>query len=109
MARPAKKRDFRKIVVDNTPYQWRFDGVLTVYSDSNSSNRGQKLIVDWGWVDWCEPEYRNAAAFDPHVVTPAFVRSAIQYALSIGWHPATLGQPFLITHAQGEFQPPRAT
>ena len=109
MARPTKKREFRRIVVDDSPFQWCFDGVLTVYADSNTSRRGQKLIIDWGWVDWCEPEYQNTRPFDPHVVTPAFVRSAIQYALTAGWIPAVAGQPFVIAYADGEFAPRGAT
>lgn len=110
MALPTKKRDFRPIVVDNVKYQWRFNGVLTVFADSPSSKRGQKLIADWGWMDWLEPEYKDAVPFDPHVVTPSFVRSAIQYAVSVGWQPSEPGVAFHISYAENQFQTtPKAT
>ncbi len=104
MSRPAKKRDFRRIVVDAATYQWRFDRELTVVADLDSGNRGQRLNVTFGWVDWCEPEYQKAKPFAPHVVTPAFVRSAIQYALTVGWRPQQTGQPFIVTHREGVFE-----
>lgn len=109
MARPEKTRGFRRIIVDSIAYQWRFDGVLTVYADADSGDRGQKLVVDWGWIDWCEPEYQNRPPFGPRVVKPSFVRSAIQYAFSAGWVPEAAGQPFVIAYADGEFAPERAT
>ncbi|QDU42647.1 hypothetical protein Mal52_11140 [Symmachiella dynata] len=110
MARPAKKRRFRSIVVDDVKYQWQFEGVLVVYSDSESSRRGQALVADWGWVDWLEPEYRDALPFDPHIVTPSFVRSAIQFAVTAGWQSHESGIPFRITYRQDQFElAPEAT
>ncbi len=104
MARPKKKRGFRPIVVDDLTYQWQFDGVLTVYGDNEKSSRGQALVVSWGWVDWLEPEYQYAISFDPHIVTPSFVRPAIQFALTAGWRPYASGKPFRITCRQGQFE-----
>ena len=66
MARPKKKRDFRKIVVDQYSYQWRFhhgssNGLLEVFADDQSTARGQRLTAKWGWEDWLEPEFAAPA------------------------------------------------
>lgn len=108
MARPKKKREFRKIVVDQHSYQWRFnygrsDGLLEILADDHSSARGQRLTVEWGWVDWFEPEYQSAPPFDPHIVTPRFVQMAIQFAVNAGWQPRAAGADFALTYKGNEF------
>lgn len=103
MAHPRNRRGFRPIVVDEVSYCWRFDEVLHVVLDSESSDPGQRLVVDWGWVDWLEPGYRDLPTAEPQVVTPKFVALAIRAGLASGWEPTERGQEFRLRLANGEF------
>lgn len=85
MSLPQKKRGFRKIVVDGREFSWRFKRKIQICPASNKDN---KLVVDFGWYDgWL---YLNDRAntppdYEPKVVTPEFVRKAIEFALAQGW------------------------
>ena len=108
MARPQKKRSFRKIVVDDQSFQWRFNsgkmqGVLEIVAADPSHSQGQRLMIDWGWVDWFEPDYKTVESFAPHIVTPQFVQLAIQRALSLGWHPFSPGADLMLTYNGNDF------
>jgi hypothetical protein len=85
MAVPQKKRGFRKIVVNGQAFNWRLKTQIEVRPVGCRDNR---LEVDFGFYDiwlyfghmWDAPP-----AFEPAVVTPAFVSSAIQFALANNW------------------------
>lgn len=85
MAVPQKKRGFRKLVIANQTFNWRFNSLAEVCPAACNDN---KLMVDIGWLDpWL---YRNDPSTvpinnDPKIVTPFFVRQAIDFALSQHW------------------------
>ena len=108
MPRPKKKRDYRKIVVDDRAFQWRFnygkqEGLLEVLADRDSSRRGQRLIVEWAWIDWFNEENRVETTCEPRVVSPGFVAAAIRNALKLGWRPSTDAKGFVVSYTHGEF------
>lgn len=103
MGRPSKKRGFSPIVIGESRFQWRFDGKLHVLADADTSSRGQRLVVDWGWTDWCEPEYQSHKVRGPDTVTPSFVRTAIEFALHSGWTPNAPASNLVLDLTDGVF------
>ncbi len=103
MARPAKKRRFSPITIGPDKFRWRFDGKLHVLAEADTSRRGQRLVVDWGWIDWCEPDHRSDETRGPNTVTPSFVRSAIEFALLSGWTPNDSAADLNINYSGGVF------
>ena len=85
MSLPQKKRGFRKIVLDGKVFNWRFNAQIEVCPASCKANR---LIVDFGWVDpflYMNEPLPSAPDHDPKIVTPAFIRKAIEFALRHNW------------------------
>jgi hypothetical protein len=85
MSLPQKKRGFRKIVVDGKEFNWRFKSQIEVCPATYKSN---KLLVDFGWFDsWLYLNVKHNAPpdYDPEVVTPAFIRKVIAFALAHKW------------------------
>jgi hypothetical protein len=89
MARPNKKRGFRPIVVDGSPYRWRY-GELNATADfeahleTDAGFRGQRLCVNDGHMNW------------PTVITSAIVSRIIREAINLGWNPNESGDDFLL-------------
>jgi hypothetical protein len=86
MALPQKKRGFRKIMVEGKEFNWRLTQphveVCPVICKDN------KLVVDFGGYDvWLRANdgTQHAPNSDLWVVTPSFIRSTIQFALSNNW------------------------
>jgi hypothetical protein len=84
MALPNNKRGFRKIIVDSQPFSWRFSsGLIDIRP---ASYKGNKLLVDFGW--WDPFAYFGADTvpppFEPKVVTPVFVKQAIEFGIASG-------------------------
>lgn len=80
-----RKRGFRKIVVDGKEFSWRFNSQLEICPASNKAN---KLLVDFGWFDpflYLNDKIATPSDYDPRIVTPAFVRKVIEFALSHNW------------------------
>jgi hypothetical protein len=88
----------RPITVDGMRFRWRFDERLVVVPEGRSS---PQLRVEWGWVDWLEPDGPGP---EPQVVTPRFVADAIRSALAQGWDPDQNGPPLLLAYEGGSFR-----
>ncbi len=85
MSLPQKKRGFRKIVIDGKEFNWRFNALIEVCPASNKAN---KLIVDIGWVDpflHMNEKLTSTLDYDPGIISPAFIRKAIEFALIHNW------------------------
>ncbi len=68
----------------NRQFRWRFHPVKAKVTVIPLETSVPQLQIEWGWVDWCEPD---GPGNDPCIVTPAFVALAIQHALNQGWNP----------------------
>jgi hypothetical protein len=85
MALPQKKRGFRKIIIDDKVFNWRFNSQIEVCPAICKDN---KVIVDFGWFDsWLYINDKSGfpPEYDPKIVTPSFVRKAIEFALVHNW------------------------
>ena len=85
MSLPQKKRGFRKIVIDEKVFNWRFNTLLEVCPATCKDN---KVIVDFGWFDpWLYVNDQSGIPpeYDPKVVTPSFVRKVVEFALIQNW------------------------
>jgi hypothetical protein len=94
-----KDKGYRGIVVANRRFNWRFAERIVVVPDGLSGR--QVLEVDFGWFDeWLHVNDANRPpAFSPSVATPAFVASAIEFALRNGWSTDIRGGRFLVTYS----------
>jgi hypothetical protein len=94
-----KNKGYRAITVGTRRFRWRFDERVIVVPESLSGR--QVLEVDFGWFDsWL---YANNRAnmppeFTPQIATPAFVASAIAFALGNGWSTDVRGGRFLLKY-----------
>ena len=102
MAKPKKKRGFRPITVDDQLYRWRFDGLLVVGAAERET---QRLEVDIGWHDgWLHVnDEQKAPDFEPKVVTPSFVETAIRAGWSHGWNPGLAGPALRLSYRNETF------
>lgn len=103
VTRPNKKRSFRRIVVDGRAYQWSFHGVLCVVICATTSARGQRLFVDWGWMDHLDADYDASKQTGPQVIKPDFVRRAIEAGRELGWSPELPGTDFQMSFEGNRF------
>jgi len=82
---PKKKKGFRKIIIGNETYNWRFSDSIEIRPEQDQSNR---LEIDLGsfdpWLYVNDPENKPEEVA-PRVVTPAFIRQAIENAIRLGW------------------------
>jgi hypothetical protein len=98
-----KNKGYRGIVVTNRRFKWRFANRIVVVPDGLSGR--QVLEVDFGWFDgWLYTNDRpnRPAELCPRVATPAFVASAIDFALRNGWNTDARGGRFLVTYVAGD-------
>jgi len=90
MALPQKKRGFRKIVINDKAFNWRMNYISSLVEVRPAFNKDNKLSIDFGW--WSRWLYINDAksirppAYEPEVITPGFVKKAIEFALSQNWN-----------------------
>jgi hypothetical protein len=85
MSLPQKKRGFRKIIIDDNVFNWRFNSQIEVCPATFKDN---KLIVDFGWFDswlYINDKLSIPPEYDPKVVTPSFVRKVVEFALIHNW------------------------
>ena len=75
--------------------------MLQVEAENVPSAR--RLVVDWGWKDWIETP-GEAEGNEPAIVTPKFVREAIQNAVRLGWQPRKKGPRFFIKYKDDSFK-----
>jgi hypothetical protein len=95
-----KNKGYRGIVVANRRFKWRFAERITVVPDGLSGR--QVLEVDFGWFDewlYARDDPNRPPEFSPSVATPAFVASAIDFALRNGWNTDVQGGRFLVTYS----------
>ena len=94
-----KNKGYRSITVANRRFKWRFADRVIVVPEGLSGR--QVLEVDFGWFDhWLYANDRAAMPpeFSPKVATPAFVASAIEFALGNGWSTDVRGGRFLLKY-----------
>jgi hypothetical protein len=85
MSLPKKKRGFRKIVIDDKDFNWRFNSQIEVCPTSRKDN---KLIVDFGWFDsflYLNDKLAIPPEYEPQIVTPSFIRKVVEFALIHNW------------------------
>lgn len=85
MSLSKNKKGFRKIVIDNKEFNWRFKSMIQVCPSFCKDNR---LFIDFAWFDhWLYVNGKQKPAdYSPEVVTPAFVREAIEFAIQNHWN-----------------------
>ena len=79
------KKGFRKIIVDERLFYWKFNKKIFVISNKN---RNSLLIIDFGWYDvwlYVNDQENKPPDFEPRKVTPKFVSKSISFALKSGW------------------------
>lgn len=82
---PKKKKGFRKILIENQTYNWRFIGVIQIRPEQNNSN---KIEIDFGYYDtwlYVNDKENTPEDFEPKIVTPTFVKKSIENAIKLGW------------------------
>ena len=101
-----KTSGYRTITVEEQRFKWQFQGVILIFLEELPGR--QTLEIDFGWFDrWpyvLDPENMPPEAELNHV-TPAFVASAITFALNHGWNPNKRGGKFLLNYKGGTFCP----
>ena len=103
-----KGKGYRRIVVGGRRFKWRFADRIVVVPDGLAGR--QVLDMDFGWFDswlYTIAPTKTPTAFSPRMVTPAFVASAIKFALQNGWNTDVRGGRFLLKYSEGSgFQSP---
>jgi hypothetical protein len=97
MAMPKKRRGWRTIHIDGHEYHWRFDGTLDVLA----TPQGQRLRVWWPQAE--ERPFLVTAPSEPFVITPAFVRQTVLFALHSNWNPSLKGGIFAVEYKHPDF------
>ncbi|SNR14476.1 hypothetical protein [Tenacibaculum jejuense] len=80
------KKGFRKIIVENRLYYWKFCGYILVAPDKAKSEN--ILKIDFGFYDpwnYINTNENIPPDFNPKIVTPKFVSESIKFALDKGW------------------------
>ncbi len=107
MARPKKRQGWSTIEVDGVIYSWCFNwrGNSVLQIEAENVPGARRLVVDWGWKDWSEPLLPGETeGNEPAIVTPKFVREAIQNAIRLGWQPEEKGLRFFIEYKDSSFK-----
>ncbi len=103
MATPKKKQGFRKIVVKNISFNWKFSGGIDIRPDLNKNNQ---LFIDYGWYDdwlYVEDKKNKPPDYEPKIVTPSFIRTSIEFALKNGWNTENRTGKFEINYKEGKY------
>ena len=89
MSRPQKKRGFRIIVVNGKEFNWRMNYAGSLVEVRPVLNKDNKLSIDFGWFDvWLhisEDKSIWPPGYEPQIITPAFIKKAVEFALSCNW------------------------
>lgn len=101
---PKKKKGFRKIIIGNTAYNWRFSDSIEIRPEQNQSN---KLEIDFGYFDpWLyvnDPE-NKPEKFEPKVATPGFIKKSIENAIRLGWTIEDKNKLMRLKYSNGIFE-----
>jgi hypothetical protein len=103
MSIPKRKRGFRKIVLDNNVFNWRFNSQIEVCPANRKDNR---IIVDFGWFNsflYLNDKSAIPPNHDPKVVTPSFVRKVIEFALIHNWDITARSGVTKVTYRDNQF------
>ena len=110
MTIPKNRRGFRRIVVDSTNYDWRFDSCFDepIYIDIRLTTKPRnKLLVDINCEDPWLQNIDNTRYHNLHncssPITPKFVANAIQASKKLGWQPIENNGKFYIKYQNGNF------
>jgi hypothetical protein len=120
MARPKRKRGFRRIHVNGVEFRWRFEPSTpnSRLRVSHATVKGQTLVVRMvGWVGpWLGIngfsivdgvlQLYTSAKNEPPIVTGRFARQCIVFALEHGWQPETPGSDFRVVSHNGVLRLP---
>ncbi len=104
MSIAEKKRGFRKIVVENKAFNWRFTSLVDIRPEGL---KGNKLLVDFGWFDewlYANDRENRPPDFEPKVITAQFVKKAIEFALLNDWNIESDNLVLNLKFHDGEFQ-----
>ena len=97
-------RGFRKIVVKEQSYKWRFQARIQICPEGLYNN---KLEIDFGYYDvWLYMnDWENRPAdYEPKIITPAFVSTCIVEALNLGWNPSLKHGLFKVIYREQTFK-----
>lgn len=103
MATPKKRQGFRKIIVKNITFNWKFSGGIDVRPNLNKNNQ---LFIDFGWYDdwlYVNDKENKPPDYEPQIVTPNFVRKSIEFALKNGWNIEKKTGKLEIIYNKGEY------
>jgi hypothetical protein len=81
-----KKNGFRKIIIEDKIYNWRFENIIQIRP---SENRNNKLEIDFGWFDnwlFINDKENESENYEPKIVTPSFIKKSIENAIKLGWN-----------------------
>ncbi len=102
MTLPKKRRGFRKIIVNNIIYNWRFCSYIDIRPNENKNNR---LLIDVGWYDvWLyvnNPKSKSKNTF-PQNITPKLIERLINESIRIGWDIEKNNQTFILKYINEE-------
>lgn len=113
MALPKKKS--RPIAVEGRRYRWCANqrGVVGDLTITCQDERGEGVVLVVR-IQHADPWYRlsvdgraDREALPPNelvAATPSFVRSAIQYGLSVGWNPLLKSGQVVLRYQDGSFR-----
>lgn len=99
-----KKNGFRKIVVNDEIYYWRFNDCIDIRPDQNQSN---KLEIDFGYFDhwlFINDKENRPKDFEPKVVTPGFIKKIIENAIQSGWSINDKNKVMKLKYKEGKFE-----
>ncbi len=80
------KKGFRKIVVNDEVFFWKFQGKILVSPEYSRSDH--LLYIDFGYYDvwaYINTDLEIPPDYSPRKVTPKFVSESIKFALANGW------------------------
>nr|WP_294939413.1 hypothetical protein [uncultured Flavobacterium sp.] len=100
---PKKKSGFRKIEIDGVAYHWRFSEIIQIRPLENPYNN---LEVAFGYFDpwlYSNDKENTPADFEPKIITPGFIKSAIQNAIQLGWDNNVQRGNLKLNYANGTF------
>lgn len=108
MTRPNTPKGYRKLVVREQSFRWRFfplakDSELVVLGDPRPPAR--LVVVLLGWSDpWLSfGDVGPPEPVGPALIGPAFARSAVEWALDAGWRLDARGKTTRLEWASGAF------
>ncbi len=105
MSYTKKSKDLRSIIVNDIKYRWRFSSgemqsSLVVYGPISSRQKLSVALLEWRdeWLACPEPTNN-----DPKIIGPGFVRQAIEFGLTNGWHPETADSVIQLEWSNSQF------